>query len=363
METDRTRRRLLRAVAAWALTQPIGAIGSATTPGYGLLGAWRRDGHDCVGTWRPGADARGIEIPFRAHEVLVDRTRPQSAIAVARRPGEFLARVDLASLELATLRDIDPEYVTSGHAVFSVDGQSLLVSESDVLTGAGMVAVYNADTLVCHARYSTLGIGPHALLCEPGGTLLVANSGVLTLPQSGRTKLNAGDIDASLVRLSADGRLLGQWRLQDRNLSIRHLTRTRDGIVGIALQAEHEEASERERAPVFAMFDGASLRCAESPAQSLGGYGGDIACIETPVGPLFAVGCTRAGAIALWDAEGCARGTYPLRSACALLQEGQTLIAPSEHGEVGVLATDNSLAWSLSRGAPSWDNHAVLWTG
>ena len=363
METDRTRRRLLRAAAAWALAQPIRAVGLASTPGSALLGAWRRDGRDCVGIWQPGAGARGLEIPFRAHEVLVDRTRPQSAIAVARRPGEFLARVDLASMELATLRGIDPEYVTNGHAVFSGDGRSLLVSESDVLTGAGMVGIYDTDTLGCHARYSTFGIGPHALLCEPGGTLLVANSGVLTLPQSGRAKLNAGHIDASLVRLGADGRPLGQWRLQDLNLSIRHLARARDGTVGIALQAEHMDASERERAPVFALFDGGSLRCVESAAPPLGGYGGDVACIETAVGPLFAVGCTRAGAIALWDAEGRTRGAYALRSACALSQERDTLIAPSEHGEVGFLAVDNSLTWSLSGGAPSWDNHAVLWTG
>lgn len=359
-----SRRRFLQTASAWALApQPIHAAAPGDIPGFALLGALQRDGRNCVGIWQSGAGSRSIEIPFRAHEVLVDRSRPASAIAVARRPGEFLARLDLAGMELATLHAIDAEYVTSGHGVFSPDGRSLLVSESHVLTGAGAIGIYDADSLDCHTRHQTLGIGPHELLCEPEGTLLVANSGVLTLPQSGRAKLNTGHIDASLVRLGADGCRLGQWRLRDANLSIRHLARAHDGTVGVALQSEHTDPSVRERAPVFALFDGRFLRCADSAAVPLGGYGGDVTCMETAAGPLFAVGCTHAGVIALWDAAGRTRGTYPLRSACALAKAGDTLIAPSEHGEVGVLAVRSRLDWSISRGAPEWDNHAIVWWG
>ena len=364
MATNCSRRRLLQAAAAWVLAaQPIRGLAREGIPGFALLGAWHRDGRDYVGIWQSGAGSRSIEIPFRAHEVLVDRSRPKSAIAVARRPGEFLARLDLAGMELATLRAIDAEYVTSGHGVFSPDGRSLLVSESHVLTGAGTIGIYDADSLDCHARHQTLGIGPHALLCEPEGTLLIANSGVLTRPQSGRAKLNMSRIDASLVRLGADGCPLGQWRLQDANLSIRHLARAQDGTIGIALQAEHTDPSERDGAPVFAVFDGRLLRCADSAGVPLGGYGGDVICTETATGPLFAVGCTHAGVIALWDAAGRTRGTYPLSRACALAKDDDMLIAPSEHGEVGVLAVRSRLDWSISRGAPEWDNHAIVWWG
>jgi hypothetical protein len=217
------------------------------------------------------------------------------------------------------------------------------------------------DSLDCKVRHQTLGIGPHALLCEPEGTVLVANSGVLTLPQTGRARLNPGRIDASLVRLGVDGRPLGQWRLRDTNLSIRHLTRARDGTVGVALQSEHSNVSERDCAPVFAVFDGRQIRCADSAAVSLGGYGGDVTCMETSAGPLFAVGCTQAGVVALWDAAGHMRGTYPLRGACAVATYGDRFIAPSKHGEVGVLGMRDSLDWSVSVGAPQWDNHAVVW--
>ena len=111
---------------------------------------------------------------------------------------------------------------------------------------------------------------------------------------------------------------------------------------------------------MFAVFDGRLLRCADSATMPLGGYGGDVMYMETPAGPLFAVGCTRAGVVALWDAAGRVRGAYPLRSACALAKDGDTLIAPSEHGEVGALAFRGGLDWSIRHGAPKWDNHALV---
>ena len=72
----------------------------------------------------------------------------------------------------------------------------------------GFIGVYDAASLQCRGRYATSGLGPHALAPEPDGSLLVANGGVLTRAQSGRSKLNLGGIDASLVQLDAVGRML-----------------------------------------------------------------------------------------------------------------------------------------------------------
>lgn len=64
-------------------------------------------------------------------------------------------------------------------------------------------------------------------------------------------------MDSSLVRLQGDsGALLRQWRLSDQRLSLRHLAwNTQRNVLGIALQAEHDQETERSMAPVLALFD------------------------------------------------------------------------------------------------------------
>ena len=360
MAIDFSRRRFISAALATTLAQAIASRARAQAPDVRMLGAWQSAGRDYAGMWLQDFGTRGVELPFRAHQVLLDPANTQSVIVIARRPGEFIARIDLQSVQLAQLQAIEPEFVTNGHALFSGDGRKLLVSQSDSVTGAGSLGVYDAATLEIGERIATAGIGPHALLREPGGTLLVANGGVVTLAQSGRTVLNPGSIDSSLVRLDERGRVLGKWRLADSNLSIRHLALARDGTVGVALQAEHTDLAERERAPVFAVFDGSSLRIAESGPMALGGYAGDVACIDTLAGSLFAVGCTRAGMVGIWTSAGKAQGVYPLRGACAVAVASGELIAPSQHGEIGHLDLLLKPNWSVRLGAPAWDNHVVI---
>jgi hypothetical protein len=272
-----------------------------------------------------------------------------------------LARIDLQPARLSILQQIDPEFVTNGHAALDSKARLLLVGESDVVTGEGSIGIYEAQSLVNLGRLLTFGIGPHALVLEPTGRLLIANGGILTLPESGRTKLNLGSIDSSLVRLGPNGSRLGQWRLADPNLSIRHLAYVNPEVVGVGLQADHRDAEDRARAPVFALFNGRTLDCADPADVPLGGYAGDITYLETTAGPVFAVACTRAGLVALWDGTGRYLAAFPLARPCALAASEQGLIAPSEKGEVGMLTFDAQPEWNVLTGAPAWDNHAVIY--
>jgi hypothetical protein len=105
--------------------------------------------------------------------------------------------------------------------------------------------------------------------------------------------------------------------LQDRRLSLRHLAWNGTRL-GIALQAEHDDAEAKATAPVLAVFDGASLKPVAAP-QALAGYGGDIApAYFAPAGDGFAVSCPRAQGIALFAADGTWQGLIPLAEACAL---------------------------------------------
>jgi len=326
-----------------------------------LLASWQRRGTYYAGLWRVGESVSGIALPSRAHGLALDPRDANRAIVVARRPGDWLMRFSVRGELEPLIASTDENRVFNGHAAFSANGDTLYTSENDVDDGSGVIGVRDPATLEKRAELATHGIGPHELLVELDGTLLVANGGILTVPEMGRAKLNLGAMDPSLVRIDArDGRLLEQWRLPDARLSIRHLARAPDGGVGIALQAEHPTREERERAPLLAIFDGASLQLAAAPPDAdLRGYGGDVACIVANGATRFAVSCPRAGRIAWWDSAGPWRGSAPLRDACALAPCGEALIAVGEGGDFARLAVRGDELRAAAPAGIKWDNHAV----
>lgn len=275
-----------------------------------------------------------IDVPTRAHALLQEPGG--TLLAVARRPGDWLLRWDPTGKPLVW-RWIEPRRAFTGHVVS--DGKTLYIAETDLDTGAGLIGVRDAVTLEKRAEWSTHGIDSHQLLWDAHrpGALIVANGGVPTQPETGRAKVDLERMDSSLVRIdAASGELLGQWRLADRHLSLRHLAWNGDRL-GIALQAEHDAPEAKAAAPVLAVFDGKSLRPVVAP-QTLAGYGGDVAPIRTPVGDGFAVSCPRAQGIALFSADGVWQGLIPLAEACALAASadqvwggGRSSMLPLQH--------------------------------
>jgi hypothetical protein len=243
-------------------------------------------------------------------------------LAIARRPGDWLLRWDQTGRPLAWCW-IEPRRAFTGHVVS--DGNTLYIAETDLDSGAGLIGVRDAKTLEKRAEWPTHGIDPHQLVWDARhpGALIVANGGVPTRPETGRAKVDLDHMDSSLVRIdAASGEMLGQWRLDDRRLSLRHLAWNGD-LLGIALQAEHDAAGSKAAAPVLALFDGERLRSVAAP-RPLSGYGGDIAAFGSAAfgGSAatggFAVSCPRARGIALFDAGAGWRGFLPLDAACPL---------------------------------------------
>jgi uncharacterized protein len=312
METDVRRRDVLVAALPWF---PAAAAARASIR---LAAAW--DGprgsrvgllHATGSAWQAAAE---IEVPTRAHGVIVE---PEGTLlAVARRPGDWLLR--WRPRGRARWAWSDPARHFNGHV--RRRGGLLYTTETDLETGQGRVVVRDAGTFEAHAVWRSFGVDPHDLLFGADGSLWVANGGIETQPETGRAKLRLEQMDSSLVRLDPSGRLLGQWRLDDPRLSLRHLAE-REGMLGIALQAEHDDAARRAQAPVLALLDGKRLRAAMSPP--VAGYGGDIAA--TSAG--FAVSVPREGGIALFDRRGGWLERVPLDQACALAVSGGVLYA------------------------------------
>lgn len=325
---DARRRAWLQALVAGALL-PAAPVLRAAPPPVRIAAAWQTEAHAArlgvLGT--RGATLRiesALDLPGRAHGLLQDTAG--RLLAVARRPGDWLLRWDPAR-GTTQWQWIEPDRAFTGHVIASADGRRLYTPETDLASGHGLIGVRDAVSLAKLAEWPTHGADPHALLLDSESRLVVANGGIETRPETGRRKLAPGRMDPSLVRLDPqDGELLGQWRLPDARLSIRHLAWARPSaagvpLLGIALQAEHEDTGRRAAAPTLALFDGSTLRVAESghaahDDQPLGGYGGDIAAL----GDGFAVSCARAagGGVALWSADGRWRGFVPLAEACAL---------------------------------------------
>ena len=303
---------------AWALSRRRWLMGAAA---LGLAPAWAAaDNAQLVAAWQASAEQRigvievgeqhwsvrhTLTVPARAHGLMVEAGG--SVLAVARRPGDWLLRWHPVRGQ-TQWHWIEDDRRFNGHAVASADGRTLWTTETDLETAQGQLAVRDAATLEKTAEWPTHGMDPHELLVLPqrvgeipAGSLIVANGGIPTLPETGRSKRELGRMDASLVALDArDGGLLGQWRLSDPHLSIRHLAwDATTGTVGIALQAEHPGAAARQHAPVFAAWNGQRLQAAEEQP-ALQGYGGDICALP---GGGFVVSCPRANTLALFNAS------------------------------------------------------------
>jgi hypothetical protein len=343
------------------------ATGAAT-----LAAAWQQGDQAFVGLLRAAGSMFSpgprLALPTRAHGLWV---QPEGAVvAFARRPGDWLLRWHPVTNEAQWVWQDDDQRL-NGHGLLLPDRGPLLTSQTDRGTGAGWLAVRDRHTLAPVDHWPTHGHDPHQLLRLPralgplpAGTMLVANGGIRTRPETGRSRPAGLPMDASLVALDPDrGRLLGRWCLNDPQLSIRHLAwNERAGRVGVALQAEHAEPQARATAPVLAVWDGRALQPARhQPA--LQGYGGDIAAL----GPGFVVSCTRAGVLALFDAEGRWQVSLPHSEACALASARDGVWAAGDRwmqslGDPGpgIASTRPDASLDLGEGLVI-DNHWVPW--
>ncbi len=328
MATDPARRQWLQGAGVLALL-PAAAWARADAPEW--LAAWDSSQHHHVG--RLGLVAARVqpqatlEVPTRAHGLLVE-PHGRTALAVARRPGDWLVRFDIRSGRALQWHWIDADAQFNGHAVPSRDGRLLYTTQTDRETGEGRIGVHDARTLAPLHRWDSGGRDPHQLLVGADGSLWVANGGIDTRPETGRRKHDLERMDSSLVCLdAASGQPRGQWRLDDRRLSLRHLAFGPHGHLGIAMQAEHDDPQARAAAPVLAVWDARrGLRVAPSDGAT-GGYGGDIAAWREG----FVVSCPRRDRAVRWrlapDGSVAQHDLLPLEGAYALAAGRQGVVS------------------------------------
>jgi uncharacterized protein len=317
-----------------------------------------------------------LALPSRGHGVV--QLGPYSLLAVAKRPGDWLLRWAPDGSHAPVWQWAEAGRVFNGHALLSPDGRTLYTTETNQDSGQGCIGVRDAITLQKRDEWPSYGLDPHALVWDKSSdqpSLMVANGGIATQPETGRSKIDLAHMDSSLVRIDArSGALLGQWRLADPRLSMRHLAWSGAGSqarLGIALQAEHDNADDKRSAPVLALWDGSTVTAMPHPQKgdsttpSLAGYGGDIAATNDG----WAVSCPRADGVAWYAADGAWRSWQPLAKACALVANTAPSAAKNAvwaAGSQSALITGRNpqehAVYAIETAQLHIDNHWQLWS-
>ena len=179
-----------------------------------------------------------IPLPARGHAAAAHPTQPL-AVTFARRPGRFASVIDCTSGRSIATLDAPMGRHFYGHGVFSRDGAWLYTTENDFEAGIGRVGVWDVSAgFTRAAEFASGGIGPHDIKRLPGtDTLVVANGGIDTHPDSGRVKLNIPTMQPNLSYI-ADGMVVETATLHrdHHKNSIRHLSVAGDGTVAFGMQ-------------------------------------------------------------------------------------------------------------------------------
>ncbi|NJM32279.1 MAG: DUF1513 domain-containing protein, partial [Limnobacter sp.] len=151
-------------------------------------------------------------LPGRPHGITI--LDDQRVLVVARRPGDWLGVFDVGTAKLNTFW-CEGESSLNGHAVVVPGTQpngppTVWTTETDKLTGNGLVVQRDFRTLEVLTRYSSGGTDPHELLLVPtvgagqsapirAMALLVANGGLQTSSLTGRVVAEAEQVRSTLV--------------------------------------------------------------------------------------------------------------------------------------------------------------------
>jgi hypothetical protein len=362
------RRHFLAACMALAgsTSAPLRAAMKGRAPGARFLAARRHETRfEAVLLDAQGHDVTALALPERGHSFAIDALRAR-AVIFGRQPGFYALAFALpGGAELGALPLPDGRHYF-GHGTFSPDGMRLYATENDYEGERGVLGVYDATPGAQWRRLGEFdcgGIGPHeVVMLADGRTLCVANGGLLTHPDFGKTPLNLSTMRPSLAYLDArDGRLLEKVTLpaELHQLSIRHLVQDASSDVWFACQYEGPAA---DQPPLLGRHRrGAAPELLAGPAdvlRDLRNYLGSIAF--DPLRGVIATSSPVGGRIAWWDAaSGRSLGSAGRPDGCGLaaLDDGRFLISDGYGGLV--TAGPGFQEQLLLPGSPglSWDNH------
>lgn len=272
-----------------------------------------------------------VDLPGRIHG-LCHCPATGMTVAFARRPGTFAVAFDSRNHSEPVVIVAPEGRHFFGHGHFSPDGRLLYASQNDFDANRGMIGVHDAfDGFRRIGEFEAYGIGTHDMtVSDDGRLLIIANGGIETHPDFGRTKLNLDHMEPSLVIADAKtGALIEKHALPGElsRLSTRHLDVGQDGRIWFACQYE---GPRNDTPPLIGYFArGEALSFAALPDEvttGLANYVGAIAVnrssgtigITSPKGGLAVTLDGRSGAVVSTARVADAAGIAPAPSGFAV---------------------------------------------
>lgn len=325
------------------------------------------DGRHVVAVFTPdGRDITTVELPDRGHDVTVHEPSGL-CVAFARRPGNFAAAFDVHGRREPIFFHAPEERHFYGHGVFSPDGRLLYATENDYENGLGFIGVYDVDAGFKRiGGFSSGGVGPHEVLLAPDGrTLVVANGGMETHPDYGRTILNLTTMQPTLALIDREsGDILANHQLgaDNRLSSIRHMAI--DGAGGVWFGCQYQ-GDKRDRPQLVGRCQwGKEPTLIEAPMDILSGFDNYVGSVmANGTGDVIGTSSPRGGQVVYWEAAtGRILGRSKVEDGCGLAPEGiRDFLISDGAGEL-LLDHPNAAGHPslvTRRDGVRWDNHML----
>ncbi|MBL4646371.1 MAG: hypothetical protein COA52_06295 [Hyphomicrobiales bacterium] len=228
-----------------------------------------------------GALLQHMPLPKRGHDVVYSAAAQKLAV-FSRRPGTFAAIMDRTMATPPKLITSPPNRHFYGHGCFSANGKLLFSTENDFDNAKGVIGIYDAASDFKRiGEFSSHGIGPHDTLMLPDGhTMLIANGGIETHPDYGRSKLNISTMKPNLAFVDIrHGTLIERHELpaEFSKLSIRHLAGLSPTQFWFACQNQDSNGGLAPLIGRVQLGEGLKiLRLGDEQTASLRGYVGSI---------------------------------------------------------------------------------------
>lgn len=346
------RRAFLAGMLATGLA-PVQSWADIGTPAFLSAARMPSGAYKLFGIRSNGGLAFSLPLPSRGHAAAAHPMRAE-AVAFARRPGTFALVLDCVSGAILARLDAPAGRHFYGHGAFSADGHLLFTTENDYAAARGRVGIWDAQR--GYKRLGDVGsggIGPHEIKLMPDGqSLVVANGGIETHPETGRAKLNLATMRPNLSYIDLNGTVLDQLELpaEHRKNSIRHLAVTQDGTVAFAMQWQGDLTADL---PLLGLHTRAEQRLHLADAthvRAMRGYLGSVAASAN--GALVVTTSPRSGRAHVY------RGTdliaeRSIADVCGVAVSGPDVIFTSGNGAL------SSLHGQIAAHAVQWDNHLI----
>ena len=260
--------------------------------------------HFISGMTLAGAEVFRTKLQTPFHSIAACPATPNIIIGIPRDPDSLALVISTQTGQIITSLKPGIGRHFNGHGCFSLDGRYFYASENNYIKQQGSVGIYDLSTKLRTGELNSFGQGPHELgLLSDNRTLVIANGGVQTLPESGREALNKATMLPSLAYIdSQTGKLLQQHELSDHHLSIRHMTISTNDTVGVALQYKG-----RENSPALVGFQrgSAPIQLLKSDSEKIhwkmNNYTASIAI--HPKSGVTGVTCPRGNLVTFWDSH------------------------------------------------------------